>query len=35
MSDIGIFFAGLFVTLIWGSVVGGLIYAALNSTKDR
>ena len=35
MSDPGIFFAGLFGTLIWGSVVGGLIYAALNSTKDR
>ncbi len=35
MSELGIFLAGLFVTLLWGSVVGGLIFAALTSSKDR
>lgn len=34
MSDLGIFIAGLFITLLWGSVVGGLIFAAL-TTKDK
>ena len=33
MSDLGIFLAGLFITLLWGSVVGGLIYAAITSDK--
>lgn len=33
MSDVGIFIAGLFVTLIWGGVVGGLIFVALTSDK--
>jgi hypothetical protein len=33
MSDVGIFIAGLFVTLMWGSVVGGLIFAALSGDK--
>jgi len=35
MSDLGIFLAGLFVTLLWGGVVGGLIIAALTTDKDR
>jgi hypothetical protein len=35
MNDLGIFLAGLFVTLLWGSVVGGLIIAALTSSKNR
>jgi hypothetical protein len=35
MSDIGIFIAGLVVTLLWGSVVGGLIFVAISDdTKD-
>ena len=33
MSDIGIFIAGLFVTLLWGGVVGGLIYVAISDDK--
>jgi hypothetical protein len=35
MSDLGIFLAGLFVTLIWGSVVGSLIFVALTGEKKR
>ena len=35
MSDVGIFLAGLFVTLLWGSVVGGLIFAALHGDKKQ
>lgn len=35
MSDVGIFLAGLFVTLLWGSVVGGLIFTALNGDKKQ
>jgi hypothetical protein len=33
MSDLGIFLAGSFVTMLWGSVVGGLIMAALSGGK--
>jgi hypothetical protein len=34
MSDLGIFLVGLFVTGLWGSVVGGLIFAAIYGGKE-
>ncbi len=35
MSDVGIFLAGLFVTLVWGSVVGTLIFVGLTGNKKQ
>ncbi len=35
MADLGIFLAGLFVTLIWGGVVGTLIFVATTSETKR
>jgi hypothetical protein len=35
MPDLGIFIAGSFVTLLWGSVVGGLIFVAITGDKKN
>jgi len=34
MSDFDIFIVGLFVSLIWGSMIGSMIYAA-NSQREE
>jgi hypothetical protein len=33
MSDTMIFLVGSFVTLVWGSMIGALLYAACNPVK--